>query len=35
MPMPERGRPRNRDQATVVDQSHARHILIKVSEATS
>jgi len=26
---------RNRDQATVVDQSHARHILIKVNEATS
>ncbi|HEY2817267.1 MAG TPA: peptidylprolyl isomerase [Casimicrobiaceae bacterium] len=26
---------RNRDQATVVDQSHALHILIKVNEATS
>jgi peptidyl-prolyl cis-trans isomerase SurA len=26
---------RNRNQPTVVDQSHARHILIKVNEATS
>ena len=26
---------RNRDQPTVVDQSHVRHILIKVNEATS
>jgi len=26
---------RNRDQPTVVDQSHARHILIKVNETTS
>ena len=26
---------RSRDQATVVDQSHTRHILIKVNEATS
>jgi peptidyl-prolyl cis-trans isomerase SurA len=26
---------RNRDQPTVVDQSHARHILVKVNESTS
>jgi len=26
---------RNRDQPTVVDQSHARHILVKVNETTS